>query len=89
MPSNHRLTSKAIQAQATAAETEAEAEEMVRPNTQSQNSGRMKPTENRQLDPEDSHAMRYDEFLTRNRDGAKNNGDDWNSIVKQCSEHRV
>ena len=49
----------------------------------------MKPTENRQLDPEDSHAMRYDEFLTRNRDGAKNNGDDWNSIVKQCSEHRV
>ena len=70
---------------------------MARPNTQSQNSGppdtttssRMKPTANRRLDPEDSHAMRYDEFLTRNRDGAKNNGDDWNSIVKQCSEHRV
>ena len=32
--------------------------------------------------------MRYNECLTRNRDGA-NNKDDWKYIVEQCSEHSM
>ena len=48
----------------------------------------MKLIENRRLDENDPQAVRYNEFLTRNRDGA-NNEDDWKYIVEQCSEHSM
>ena len=48
----------------------------------------MRLTENMRLDRTDPEAVRYEEFLVRNRDGA-NTIDDWEYITRLCSEHSM